>query len=240
MRSVSIGMILFALCAIANADLVDDFESGDLSKWSLKIFNNWGQTVEWDLVQDGTQVWEGSGGFPPPGGGGGGSIQYLTGVDASDVSVTAMVKTQSVINPGYHSGIVARYTDPSHHYELTLTGDDQTTILTLAKSDNYWSPQGLVALKELASTVLAVNQLGSWNTLRLDVIDNQLTAYFNDTLYFDVYDDSLSSGSVGLRNGAAVTRFDDFSMTVVPLPGAAILGSFGLSFAGWWLRRRAT
>jgi len=238
MRSVITGFILLGVCAIANADFADNFESGDLSQWSCDIFNNWGQVVTWGLVQDGTWVWEGSGGFPPPGGGGGGSIQYLTSVNASDVSVRAEVKTQSVINPGFHSGIVARYTDPSHHYALTMSGTDQITVLSLAKSNNYWSPQGNVALEELASAELLESQLGIWNTLRLDVTGNHLAAYLNDTLYFSIYDNSLSSGSVGLRNGGAVTRFDDFSTTVVPLPGAAILGCIGLSWAGLRLHRR--
>jgi len=233
MRNASIGLIVFALCAAANADMVDDFESGDLSKWSIHKFNDYGNNITWSLVQDGTQVWEGFGGLAPPGGGGGGSIQYLAGLDVPDVSVTAKVKTQDIINPGFHSGIVARYTDPQHGYELTMTGSWDVSNLALSKR----TLGGLIVLgwADLPES----HQPGTtWNTMRLDVVGDHLMAYCNGILYFDIYDDTFSSGSVGLRNGGGATRFDDFSATVVPLPGAALLGCLGLSFAGWRLHRR--
>ncbi|MBN2315002.1 MAG: DUF1080 domain-containing protein [Sedimentisphaerales bacterium] len=241
MKTASIGYILLVLCVVANADIVDDFESGDLSKWSLDIWNNWGQVIAWDLVQDGTQVWQGSGGFPVPLGGGGNSAQYLAGFNDGDVSVTARVKTQTIIHPGTWSGIVARYSDPSHFYVFHMSGDsvDAENLLYLQKSDNIFTGYGWVGYQTLAYTTLVQNQLGVWNTLRLDVIGNHLTAYFNGTLYFDIYDNSLSSGSVGLTNSGGVTRFDDFSVTVVPLPGSVPLGCVGLGFAGWRLRRKA-
>jgi hypothetical protein len=244
MRAVGvIGIVLFALCGTAGAvAIADDFESGDLSKWSLDIFNNWGQVVEWDLVHDGTQVWEGSGGFPPPGGGGGNSVQYLTGFNAADVSVTAKVKTASIINGGSWSGIVARYTDPRHFYVLGMSADSLTNEdqLVIAKSDDLTTPQGWVGVDLLASTTLPQNELGLWNTLRLDVTDNHLMAYVNGDLYLNTYDSSLTSGSVGLTNAGAVTRFDNFAVTgsTVPLPGVLLLGSMGIGLVGRLRRRR--
>jgi hypothetical protein len=250
-------LVLYMLCGTAYAGgvgalspmggvtvVADDFESGDLSKWSLDTFNNWGQVIQWNLVQDGTQVWEGSGGFPPPWGGGGNSVQYLTGFNGSDVSVRAQVKTQTIINGGFWSGIAARYTDPWHFYILQLSGDVGTANhLLLGKSDNITNEVGHVATAPLAHAILPENVLGSWNTLRLDVVGNHLTAYFNDTLYFDVYDSALTSGSVGLMNAGGVTRFDNFSVatvpSVVPLPGTFLLSTMGIGIAGWLRRRRA-
>lgn len=245
-------IVLGALCGTAYAGGVgalsptggvtvipDDFESGDLSKWSLEVFNNWGQVVQWNLVQDGTQVWEGSGGFAPPGGGGGNSVQYLAGFNASDVSVTAQVKTQTIINGGFWSGIAARYTDPWHFYVLQLSGDVSTANqLWLGKSDNITNAVGHVAAAPLAYAALPENVLGLWNTLRLDVVGDHLTAYLNDTLYFDIYDSALTSGSVGLMNAGAVTRFDNFSVTTIPAPGALILVGIGAGLAGLLRKRR--
>lgn len=244
MRTVGvIGIVLFALCGTAGAvAIADDFESGDLSKWSLDIYNNWGQVIEWNLVQDGTQVWEGSGGFPPPWGGGGNSVQYLTGFNAADVSVTAKVKTQTIIHGANWSGIVARYTDPWHFYVLMQSGDSLTNenLLVLAKSDNIVTPQGWVGIQTLASTTLPQNELGVWDTLRLDVTGDHFMAYFNGDLYLNAYDSSLTSGSVGLTNAGGVTRFDDFAVTgnTVPLPGALLLGSMGVGLVSWLRRCR--
>jgi hypothetical protein len=246
---MTVGLVLLGVCAAAQADFTDNFESGDLSHWSLDIYNNWGQVVTWSLVQDGTQAWQGSGGFPVPWGGGGNSVQYVTGFNAADVSVTAKVKTQTIIHPGTWSGLVARYTDASHFYLFMMSGDsvDAENRLVLAKSDNFFAGPW-VAIQPLApDIVLPDNQLGVWNSLRLNVVGDHLTAYFNNTLYFDVHDSSLASGSAGLTNAGGVTRFDDFSLigdttitppaTVTPLPRAAILGCIGLTFAGWRLRR---
>ena len=63
--------------------------------------------------------------------------------------------------------------------------------------------------------------LGSWDELLVDVTQLEIaTAYYNNWYPQEI------------------TGIDNVSLNVIPVPGAVILGSLGLGFAGWKLRKR--
>ncbi len=48
-----------------------------------------------------------------------------------------------------------------------------------------------------------------WTTLKLEVRGNHIKAYVNDEIFFNLCDNTHTSGSAGLANAGAITRFDD-------------------------------
>jgi len=86
---------------------------------------------------------------------------------------------------------------------------------------------------------IANNQWFSWKVV---MNMGQLKVYVDDELYVDTYDPQFASSNykVGVSFGEDSQGYiDNFQVTVVPVPGAVLLGVLGLSVAGARLRKRA-
>ena len=199
---------ILALLSFVNiaysTDYYDDFESNDMSNYSISFINPYYQdTVAWDIVSDGSLVLQGEGGTSA---GGGGSVAYITNFDDANIQVEALTKIHEVRNMGHFSGIVARYIDPSHYYCLIIRyhTDTQASYLVLHKRNGGYQTLNSISFNE--------NWTGIWKNLKLEICDNKIKAYLNDILYFDIVDETpLGSGSVGFINGGAITRYDNFN-----------------------------
>lgn len=202
MRNLTIFTILvasaFSPISLGGTLIQEDFENGDLSGWSIDKIGLAQETVSWDLVSDISQAWQASGGSSW---GHGNSYAYLTNCDVSDVMIRAKVKPVEIRNQGHWSGIVARYIDTTHFYLFSI--HDSGTKVWLANINGNQNGDTL-GLKELPESVVGV-----WTTLKLDIRGNHIKAYANDQLCFDLYDNTHASGSAGLANAGAITRFDD-------------------------------
>ena len=79
----------------------------------------------------------------------------------------------------------------------------------------------------------------TWYDLSVDAdsASGELGIYLDDTYIFSYYASTpYRTGLSGVSSGNGGAYFDNFQIT--PVPSAVILGSLGLTFSGWLLRRR--
>jgi hypothetical protein len=105
----------------------------------------------------------------------------------------------------------------------TITWDLRSSVGETASGNSYW---GLLLYDDSSSLVAS-----AWESFSLPVSNgaSSLSSYA-DTLTLN-YDFS-SPGTYDLR------LYTDAEATVVPVPGATLLGSLGLGVAGWLVRRQ--
>jgi len=96
----------FAVEPTVLGSLTDGFEGGISAAWQIHTWGAYAGTVHWEVVSDGTQVVQATGGT---GAGGGNSVLYRTDLSGVDMTVSAKVKVEQVLNGGHWSGIVARF-----------------------------------------------------------------------------------------------------------------------------------
>ncbi len=238
MRNVtSIGLILFGLCAIADADLVDNFESYALNTWPSS-----GWTADGDA--DGRVVLDPTN---PSN-----QVLRLYGVVGSYWATLAyhpqpfpeeFILEASVYNGSeYLSGV-------GHNARAEIGMRDGTSWVNPARGLISFGGDGLIHAETRSGTILGAYVTERWYDVAIHYRRNAQDVsleYYLDGTYLGAVKSAIwhqsienSFDHIDLSAQAGTAYFDDIKMNVVPLPGAAILGFAGLSFAGWRLRRAA-
>jgi len=217
----------------------DDF-SGDLSKWTAGPSHlDYYGIVGGELFINGYGHSTGSGGW--------GMLQFNQELGSNFVATwDARITyddyanfTLSADSPwGFNSSL--GYTDNGYLGWLDI--DDPTNpLLDVMKrssgglSVNLPTPQRNIPV----TPDIPNNQWISWKVV---MNTGQLSVYINDTLYIDTYDPEFANSNykIGLSFGEDSEGYiDNFQVSVVPVPGAVLLGMIGLSVAGVKLRKRA-
>ncbi|HTU67432.1 MAG TPA: hypothetical protein VMF52_15900 [Steroidobacteraceae bacterium] len=98
-------------------------------------------------------------------------------------------------------GVMARATDASNYYYLTLRSSNTLSLRKLVGGT------GTV----LASTSFTVNP-ATWYDLRLEAVGNQIRAYVNGTLRLEATDSTHAQGTAGPVMYKAAADYDDFTV----------------------------
>ena len=126
---------------------------------------------------------------------------YALNAAANLADHTVNLKLRSRDDDGI--GIMFRYQDPDNYYMFSM-GRQRNYRTIIKKVD------GVVT--ELAGDTVGYNE-NQWYDVKIDVQGNTIKAYLDDTLLFDVQDDSLASGKIGLYSwGNTGSEFDDLSI----------------------------
>ncbi len=166
----------------------DDFESGNASNWVTT-----GGT--WAIAMDGSSVYEET------------ALSASTLVISAhaatwtgDQTITARVKVNSFGGSGssYVAELLARYST-SGYYAMALRDDMKVSIR-----------KGTTTLNNPADASIAV---GTWYTLKFQLVGSTLNAYVNGTLWVTVTDTSYTSGGVALAVENTTAEFDDVVVT---------------------------
>ncbi len=165
----------------------DDFEDGNSTGWSTS-------GGSWSVVTDGSKVYKQAGASA--------NAYSYTGNSAwTDYSVQVRAKALSFNGTGRTFGITARYSSTSNYYYLAISNANQ---LQLGKKSSTGS--GVLASKTFTA------QTGTWYTLKLAVIGNQLQAYVDGVLQLTATDSSLKAGKAGLLALYTSAEFDDVAV----------------------------
>jgi hypothetical protein len=168
--------------------LSDNFEGTEASWWIPRGIGNW--TVETDgqtqvyaqtMMTDGTHT--------------------VTGVETTEDQIieTRAKATAFGTGVGRWFGVMARYISPGNYYYVTLRNDNTISLRKLVRD----------TIHVLDSSPLTVTT-GTWYTIRLEAIGNELRTYINGRLVLEAHDDTFAQGSYGLVNYKAAARYDDF------------------------------
>jgi len=118
-------------------------------------------------------------------------------------------------------GLIARYADPDNYYVLRLgCPSDYVQLLRMYKGKMDQVQQKVVAI-----------DAGNWFKIKLEVQGDHFIAYDDNKLLFDVQENKIAKGRVGLESSNdSQARFDNFTLTL-PIPGASG-GDTGAGAAG--------
>ena len=191
-RVLTVAAVLaFAFAAPAGAQTVlftDDFEDGNANGWTA-----FGGT--WSVVTDGTRVYRQSSG----------SSRYRSGAGSTawtNYSVEARVKPTTWNGTDRFAGLAARLRDRYNGYVLALRSSGRVEMLRIVSGTST----------ALASRPFPVT-LGTWYTLRIDVVGTTLRGYVNGALQFTATDGTFAAGLVGGATDYATASFDNFRVT---------------------------
>ena len=181
----------------------DDFEDGNFDDWTIVDEGNNYAPSNWKvsngvLVQDSNIFGGSSNGTEPyePG-------TYALNGEVNWTDYTVNLKLRSRDDDGI--GIMFRYQDPDNYY-----------LFSMGKQRNYRTITKKVdgVVTELAGDTVPYS-MNQWYEVRIEVQGNTIKAYLDDTLLFDVQDDSLVSGKIGLYSwGNTGSDFDDISVNL--------------------------
>ncbi len=182
----------------------DDFEDGNSTGWSTS-------GGSWSVVTDGTRVYKQSSTSAN-------AYSYNGNSTWSDYTLQTRVKALSFNGTGRTVGITARYTSTSNYYYFVLSNANQLQLGKKASSGSA----------VLASQTFTV-QTGTWYTLKLTVVGNQLQGYVDGVLQLTSTDTSLKTGKAGLLALYASAEFDDVivdgTIANTPTPTATSIGT---------------
>jgi hypothetical protein len=108
-------------------------------------------------------------------------------------------------------GLIARYSNPDNYYVLRMgCPSDYIQLLRMYQGK----------LDQLQQKVVAIDA-GNWYKIKLEVQADHLIAYDEGKMLFDVQDNKIAKGRVGLESSNdSEARYDNFTLTL-PLPGAS-------------------
>ena len=112
-------------------------------------------------------------------------------------------------------GLIVRYNNPENYYVLRMgCPSDYVQLLRMYQGK----------LDQLQQKVVAIDA-GNWYKIKLEVQGDHLIAYDEGKLLFDVQDNKIAKGRIGLESSNdSQARFDNITLTL-PLPGAPVGGS---------------
>jgi hypothetical protein len=107
-------------------------------------------------------------------------------------------------------GFIVRYNDPDNYYVLAMgCPSDYVQLLLMYKGK----------LDQLQQKVVAIDA-GNWYKIKLEVQGDHFLAYDEGKLLFDVQDNKIAKGRIGLwSSNDSEARFDNLALTL-PLAGA--------------------
>jgi len=119
-------------------------------------------------------------------------------------------------------GLIVRYADLNNYYVLALgCPSDYVQLLRMYKGK----------LDQVQQKVVAIDA-GNWYKIKLDVQGDHFIAYDEGKMLFDVQDNKIAKGRIGLwSSNDSQARFDNLVLTL-PLPGAAAGEAGGGAAAG--------
>ena len=180
--------------------LLDDFEDGIDDGWGLVTWFDPGYavTANWQIVSYDQQR-----GLVYRGTDFGNGLAYRTDFSAADMDISADIQMADMSQPGAHSAIIARF-DPQARtgYEFGMRTDgadganEYTIEYVLIKLDG--TVNGAPELGRHLN-VFTIPRSGAtpWVSLRMVLIDNQITCYADGEEIFSVADASWSWGTAG-------------------------------------------
>jgi len=193
----------FMFNCVTEANFIDTFD-GDLSQW-LNVSGTG------EIVSDsGNNVYMRSDG------------SYVGGVAGSDSLADYVLDFDVKKVSGSYFNIVFRYVDQDNHYLLEPSSDEIHIALFKKVSGGGY--------QELAARPLQETTAGQWYHYKIVADGNSIQVFVDGQLKFDVIDDSLPAGKIGL--GAyfgSVVYFDNVrimapSEILVPFVGSGSLG----------------
>ncbi len=167
-------------------------------RWRVLSYGSNTENVSWRYVMSGNErVLQATGGTQH---GGGNSIAF-TNKEIGDGVVTADVRPAAVFNPGHHTGIVARLTDPGNTYELFVNQVSRSLILS------SWENGREVRLGVRA---LPAAWFGGWIRLSLQLRGARLDAAANGRVLLSAVSASHARGKAGLINAGGISQYRGF------------------------------
>ncbi|MGC4094196.1 MAG: hypothetical protein QM756_41050 [Polyangiaceae bacterium] len=167
----------------------DDFESG-VSRWTPNT------TGDWNVVSDGTQVYEQSSTTTV--------LHTATAGESSwgDQTVQARVKVMSFgsSSTSYFACVYARYVDDNNHYCLAIRPDARYVLRKRTNGSNTTIGSAFTGIPF---------QVGVWYTFKLEIVGSTLNAYVDNVLFATATDTAFTQGRAGIGTTNAVARFDD-------------------------------
>jgi hypothetical protein len=166
--------------------LVDRFEDGDATGWSLDVGT-------WSVVSSGSdQIYEAN--TPSSTG-----KVYTGQSDWDDYSVEANIKVTSW---NRKAGLLARYADSQNYYFMYYDDSDGKMHIDKRVSN---------VVTGINSVAMTAPSTGAWHSFRLSVNGYTLTAFVDGSQILSVTDagQSFSSGKVGLYTFNQTADFDD-------------------------------
>ncbi|MCP4263377.1 MAG: hypothetical protein GY774_38605 [Planctomycetes bacterium] len=221
--SLALGVTIIFSCSTANADLMNGgFETGDLTGWSA---TGAAQAVDFEFSRDflGLSQAPASGFWYPTEGG------YFASLRSTDYITNVSTMSQTFTTPTFNT--------PSGAYELQFDYFyDFGDLATDPFLGDLYDPARIYVMDSLGNSVfdMTINDPSMGTELRDDVnidwtsISVTLPTAGTYTLGFEIQDPSFAFESIlGVDN-----------VQVVPLPSAFLLGSIGLVYASWRLRKQ--
>jgi hypothetical protein len=132
-----------------------------------------------------------------------GDALSVTGVATGDQSMQARAHAVSYGTGGDPwFGLFARYQGPGNYYYVTVRSSNSISLRRLTGG----------SIQVLDSAPLPVS-LGTWYSLRLEAIGNQLRVYVNGTLVLEATDSTFQQGRYGVVTYKTAAEFDDVLVT---------------------------
>jgi len=118
-------------------------------------------------------------------------------------------------------GLIFRYADPQNYYVLAMgCPSDYIQLLRTYQGKTDQLQQKVVAIDP-----------GNWYKIKLEAQGDHLIAYDEGKMLFDVQDNKIAKGRIGLwSSNDSQARFDNLTLTL-PLPGAGGGGAGGAAGA---------
>jgi pectate lyase len=187
--ALAAGAVLFSTpSAFADTLFSDTFEDGNSNGWSKS-------GGSWSVATDGSLVFRQAGTSS--------DARTLAGSATwTDYGVQARVKPTGFNGANRHVGVVARAQSSSSYYAFVVTSTGGVQIVRRSGGDP-------VALASASAGVT----VGTWATLRLEVVGTSLRGYVNGALLVQATDSTFTAGRAGLATSYASASFDDVDVS---------------------------